>query len=219
MLYERIVRRIERVRRPGALLDVGCGRGVFLTIAQRRGWSVTGIDLSIESIRDAEENLKGHVFCSTLDSLGVQKAYDVITLIDVLDHMLDVRRDMAYAMSVLHDDGLLYMRFPNALFHASVLKFAYRIRPVAEMQSYVIFHQYALTPKFVRRLLGDAGFSKIAIRNSPLAGSSVYRVHNDWRPLSGLLNHMVFLCAATMALLTGGRLVIGPSLEVTALKS
>lgn len=219
LLYECVIQRIEKERKPGELLDVGCGRGVFLRIARRRGWSVTGIDPSVDSIREAQKSLDGRVFCATLDTMGVQHAYDVITLINVLDHMLDIRREIACAASFLRDGGLLYLRFPNGLFHASLLRLAGMTRLVTNIKSFVILHQYAVTPKFTMRLLKDGGFSKIYIHNSPLAGSSIYRASHIWRPLGDLLNRSVYLCARTLALLSGSQFIIGPSLEVTAVKS
>ncbi|MFL5238547.1 MAG: class I SAM-dependent DNA methyltransferase [Rhizomicrobium sp.] len=39
---------------PGALLDLGCGTGVHALEFARRGWNVTGIDLSPEMIRRAD---------------------------------------------------------------------------------------------------------------------------------------------------------------------
>ena len=37
--------------RPGRLLDIGCGTGLFLAVARRRGWQPLGIDDSAEATR------------------------------------------------------------------------------------------------------------------------------------------------------------------------
>jgi 2-polyprenyl-3-methyl-5-hydroxy-6-metoxy-1,4-benzoquinol methylase len=219
MLYERVIGRIEKEKQPGSLMDVGCGRGIFLQVARRRGWLVSGIDPSAASISEAEKSLKGRIFCATLDSLAAEHSHDVVTLINVLDHMLDIRKEISYARALLKDGGLLYLRFPNGLFHASLLKLAGRVRVAVIMQRLVIFHQYSLTPRFTRRLLREAGFSKIAIHNSPLVGSDIYRTRPLWPWLSALLNQAIYLCAGTLDLCTWGRFLIGPSLEVTAVKS
>jgi len=218
-LFKRVIDRIEKKKKPGHLLDVGCGRGVFLQIARRRGWSVTGIDLSADSIREAEKFLEGRVFCATVDSLATDQSFDVVTLINVLDHMLDIRKEIFCIRAALKDGGLLYLRFPNGLFHASLLRLAERIHLTDVMQRLVVFHEYALTPKFTRHILQEAGFSEVSIHNSPLAGSSVYQRIPAMRMFSDLLNHAGLLFTSTLDFCSGGRFIIGPSLEVTAVKS
>ena len=218
-LFKGVIDCIEKTKKPGSLLDVGCGRGLFLQIARRRGWSVTGIDLSADSIREAEKFLEGRVFCATLNSLAADQSYDVVTLINVLDHMLDIRKEIFCIRAALKDGGLLYLRFPNGLFHSSLLRLADRMHLADVMQRLVVFHEYALTPKFTRRLLEEAGFSEVSIHNSPLAGSSVYQRLSAMRIFSDLFNQAGLLFARILDFCSGGRFIIGPSLEVTAVKS
>lgn len=198
---------------------MGCGVGMFLQAAQHRGWSVTGIDPSVDSIREAEKSFHGAVHCATLETFGARHRFDVVTLINVLDHMLDMGKEVAQAHKALKDGGLIYLRVPNGLFHASMLRLACRLNLGGMMQRLVIFHNYSLTPDFMRRLLKDNGFSRISIRNSPLAGSDIRRSQPAWRRLGELPNQAVYLCASALDLCSGGRLLFGPSLEVTAVKS
>src|SRR5262245_34927996 len=53
-------RRLDAVNRHGArgtLLDVGCGDGLFLEVAQERGWRGDGIEFSPEGARRAAARL------------------------------------------------------------------------------------------------------------------------------------------------------------------
>ena len=40
----------------GRVLDLGCGTGLFLAVARRRGWQPFGIDESLEATRHAREH-------------------------------------------------------------------------------------------------------------------------------------------------------------------
>jgi SAM-dependent methyltransferase len=54
-LYERWLDVVERHHPPGRLLDIGCGTGLFLVVARRRGWTAVGIDDCSEATRHAVE--------------------------------------------------------------------------------------------------------------------------------------------------------------------
>jgi SAM-dependent methyltransferase len=57
-LFEYDVRFLEDVLPPsGSLLDMGCGTGRHLEHFARRGWSVTGVDLSEPMLREARRKL------------------------------------------------------------------------------------------------------------------------------------------------------------------
>jgi SAM-dependent methyltransferase len=44
----------------GALLDLGCGTGVFIPVATELGWSVVGVDISAGQLRIARERVGDH---------------------------------------------------------------------------------------------------------------------------------------------------------------
>ncbi|MEA3352020.1 MAG: class I SAM-dependent methyltransferase, partial [Chloroflexota bacterium] len=65
----------------GKILDVGCGPGVFLEVAQRGGWDVCGIDMSPEAVFEAGGRI-GADRVSNIDllSLDTTEQYDAITM-------------------------------------------------------------------------------------------------------------------------------------------
>jgi len=217
-IYEKIIDQIEKTQKTGTILDVGCGRGSFLRAAARRGWAAQGIDPSLDSIREAEKNLKGHVFCVTLDDYVTANAYDVVTVINVLDHLPDVRKAMTRAAALLKDGGLLYLRLPNALFHVAMCRFTSTTRILSFLKPFYIFHHYSLTPRFLRRLLHDAGVTAMTIKNAPLAGG--YRAPKaDASSLPfAVLNKSVYHAARLLEIVSAGRILVGPSFEVFATK-
>lgn len=52
--------------RPGRLLDVGCGYGFFLKIAEVRGWEAIGLDLDPQGVAYAKESLRANALLGDL---------------------------------------------------------------------------------------------------------------------------------------------------------
>src|SRR5215510_13553367 len=88
--FNHIADELVRSLKPQTVLDVGCAIGFLVEAFWRRGVRAYGIDLSNYAIRQIPEELKG--FCavrSVLEPLpeSFPLAYDLITCIEVLEHM------------------------------------------------------------------------------------------------------------------------------------
>ncbi len=207
-LYRHIIEDIEGKTDRGWLLDVGCGCGLFLKEACDKGWQISGIDPSHESVAHAEGILGIPVFQGTLiDYPG--GVFDVITLINVLDHSPEPWRDVEKARTMLGPGGLLYLRFPNGRLHALLLTFADSLHARTLMEKYLIFHEYSFTPRFIHRLLDRAGFGEIEIRNARLSGGETA----GW-----FLKALVRVILKYGSPVSPSGFLFGPSLEVTARK-
>lgn len=95
-----------------SLLDVGCGAGLVAEPLTRMGFDVTGIDLAEESIRIARTHAEAGGLAITyqaapLESLPAAPVYDVITLLEVVEHVPDVVRLMEEAAKRLKPGGIL----------------------------------------------------------------------------------------------------------------
>jgi len=74
--------------RGGRLLDVGCGIGTFLHLAQESGWETHGVDPSESGTAFAHAQYGLNVFCGNLfDANFPDRHFDVITLYHVLEHI------------------------------------------------------------------------------------------------------------------------------------
>ena len=98
----------------GRLLDVGCSAGSFLVAARQRGWDVRGMDVSPAAVQHARTVHALDVAVSTLEesTLG-RRSFDVITVFECIEHMLDPRGAMLSAAGLLRDGGLLVITTPN----------------------------------------------------------------------------------------------------------
>lgn len=102
--------------RRGRLLDVGCGSGLFLGLAKRRGWKVSGIELDPATAawgrkHEGIEDIR----CGTLaGALAGDERFDVITMFDYLEHSDRPQDDLDHLVDRLAPDGALMVRVPNA---------------------------------------------------------------------------------------------------------
>jgi 2-polyprenyl-3-methyl-5-hydroxy-6-metoxy-1,4-benzoquinol methylase len=215
-LFNQILDLIEERKKIGKLLDVGTGCGFFLIAAQKRGWEVKGIEPSVQSVEVARK--KGlDVFNGTLREFYGSGQLDVITFINVLDHSAEPWKEIDRARNLLKSGGLIYIRFPNGFLHTRIYRLALKYGLANEIQKFLVFHQFSFTPRFIRRLLSDWGFSGITTLNSPPSESDPNRLL--YRPtLAQFTKRSLHLMAKAVEVISGRKILLGTSLEVMAVK-
>jgi SAM-dependent methyltransferase len=99
---------------PGAILDVGCGRGLMLSELANRGWRAVGVEMSDVASRHAREVLGLDVRVGDLAGCEFPAAsFDVVTLFHVLEHLPDPDAALAEARRVITARGWLLVEVPN----------------------------------------------------------------------------------------------------------
>lgn len=94
----------EAVR--GRWLDVGTAAGWCVEAASRRGWDAWGVEVSSYAVEQARARGLNVVQGDSLAPFTDQR-FDVITLWDALEHVLDPRAVLTEACGLLSDDGML----------------------------------------------------------------------------------------------------------------
>jgi 2-polyprenyl-3-methyl-5-hydroxy-6-metoxy-1,4-benzoquinol methylase len=107
----RKIRRFQKSR--GSLLDIGCGRGLFLDIMKKHGWQVTGVEFNEETASYAKKAYGIDVITQQAMSALPDESYDVITLYHVLEHMQDPVAVLNTCVRLLKKHGLLVIAVPN----------------------------------------------------------------------------------------------------------
>lgn len=91
-------------------LDIGCGGGFFVNDMSQKGALVTGIDYSRAGIIFAKERFPQLDFrIGSVYNLDVfePNTFDVITLLDVIEHISDKNKALSEIKRVLKPEGLL----------------------------------------------------------------------------------------------------------------
>ena len=109
-------RRIEKHVRRGRLLDIGCGRGLFLHTMRTRGWEVRGVEFSEETARSAAGAYGIDVRAGNPADWGFgAEEFDVVTISHVLEHVERPAEMMNECRRILKKGGLLVIAVPNIL--------------------------------------------------------------------------------------------------------
>lgn len=109
----RSLQKIELYKNTGSLLDIGCGRGFFMDEARKRGWEVQGIDYSKNVIDYARTVLHLNAQRSDVFSVTSEKKFDVVTLNQVIEHILNPKDLIQKCYDLLNSKGIIYIATPN----------------------------------------------------------------------------------------------------------
>jgi 2-polyprenyl-3-methyl-5-hydroxy-6-metoxy-1,4-benzoquinol methylase len=105
----------QQLGQPGRLLDVGCGDGLLMIQAHASGWRVSGVEIRArlaQRLRDQGMGQQIH-HCSLEDASFADASFDVVTLINVLEHVRDPRGMLAECKRIVRPGGLVAVHVPN----------------------------------------------------------------------------------------------------------
>lgn len=99
-------------------LDVGCGAGLLCEPLARLGAQVTGIDAAQENIAVAQAHAAGQGLiidyrATGVEALGQPDAFDLVTSMEVIEHVTDPALFVRALADALAPDGLMILSTPN----------------------------------------------------------------------------------------------------------
>ena len=100
------------------ILDVGCGGGLISVPMKRLGANVVGIDASLKNINVAKiyskkKNLKIKYICSSPEKLKMKKKFDVLLMMEIVEHVEDVNLFIKQSSKFLKKNGLMFIATLN----------------------------------------------------------------------------------------------------------
>jgi SAM-dependent methyltransferase len=113
--FDQVLAHLERYVSPGRLLDVGAGPGFLLSVAERRGWAVVGVDLNKWAAEYAEHELGVQVHVGELtEDLFDAGSFDAITMMDMIEHVPDASEVLRLAARLVRPGGAIALLTPDA---------------------------------------------------------------------------------------------------------
>jgi 2-polyprenyl-3-methyl-5-hydroxy-6-metoxy-1,4-benzoquinol methylase len=152
-------------------LDVGCALGSMLEEASRAGWDSVGVETSQFAAEYARTHTGCDVHAGTLESAAFSSnSFDVITLMDVIEHVPDSSSLVQEIYRLLRPGGVLFLVTPNfgSFFVRLYGRTAYGVWP----DQHVVYFQ----PSTIEKLLRGVGFAKIITGSKDFYGENLKRL-------------------------------------------
>jgi 2-polyprenyl-3-methyl-5-hydroxy-6-metoxy-1,4-benzoquinol methylase len=167
--YNKLLNYFEKFRVNNNILDVGCGRGLILEIAKKRGWNVYGLETSDAAIKICEE--KGiKMFKGDLNSCLLNKiSFDVIISSEVIEHVQNLFL-IKHIYYLLRHGGLFYLTTPN---FNSYLR--YQLKENYSIIAYPDHLSY-FTKKTLHNIMIKSGLKKVRLETT---GISINRMQSN----------------------------------------
>ncbi|MCL0064541.1 methyltransferase domain-containing protein [Dehalococcoidia bacterium] len=184
------------------LLDVGCGKGLFLSVAESRGVQAYGVDISKTAVERARIISPA---CKIVIGLGEElpwkdNYFDYVTCFGSLEHFIDPAKAVREMVRVLRPEGKALILVPNSFFIGHIyMAYRYGIPPDAGGQ---LFSERFGTKEEWRELLEQNGLKVIKVKahngffTSKKVSLWVNLAYNLVRPLIpfNLAADFIFLC-------------------------
>ena len=102
----------ERFKNKGKLLDFGCGAGEFLKVSDQMGWKTYGCDFDPVVVTSCQAE-GFDVRLGDLTAFDSSEKFDVITMNQVIEHVIDPQQTIKDCFAALNKKGCLWIGTPN----------------------------------------------------------------------------------------------------------
>ena len=155
--FYRAANLLGRYKRDGRLLDVGTGFGFFLSEMKKRGWDVTGVEISNKAMDYARDVLGLTIHPGPLEKASFpDNHFDVVTGFYVIEHLPNPIGFLRECYRILKPGGLLLLRYPHTTPIKNLLHFFGIKNRLYDLPA----HLSDFSPKMIQRCLEGIGFRR-----------------------------------------------------------
>ncbi|MEZ4415113.1 MAG: class I SAM-dependent methyltransferase [Gemmatimonadota bacterium] len=155
--FSALLDHVAGVRATGRLLDVGCSIGRLPRIARERGYDVLGLELGERAARHARDVYGLPVREELLEACAFDPgSFDVVTLIETLEHVPDPRAMLVEIHRILSPGGAFLVGVPNV---ASLGVLVLQGRARTFNRNHLVYFD----ARTLARLLEEVGFEVVRV--------------------------------------------------------
>jgi 2-polyprenyl-3-methyl-5-hydroxy-6-metoxy-1,4-benzoquinol methylase/predicted nucleic acid-binding Zn-ribbon protein len=142
---------------PGKALEIGSAHGGFVALLRWVGYDATGLEVSPWLVEFAQRTFEVPMLLGPIEQQALEpESFDVIALMDVIEHMPDPAGAMRRCAELLRPGGVVLIQtpcFPEGKTHAQLVE---ENAPFLKMMV-APNHLFLFSRKSISRLLGEAG--------------------------------------------------------------
>jgi 2-polyprenyl-3-methyl-5-hydroxy-6-metoxy-1,4-benzoquinol methylase len=166
LFFKNVLQEASIKNNKASLLDIGCGVGKLLDVAKQNGFTTFGVELSSKLAEIA--TTKGHeVFNKNINDVTLDKKFDVITLMDLIEHLENPKPILVLLQTHLALNGQIIIYTPN---HNSLIvhiaHFLYKLGITSPIENiFACTHTVFFTTKTLQKILIDCNYKVIKIKH------------------------------------------------------
>jgi SAM-dependent methyltransferase len=188
-VFRRAANLLQQYRRDGRILDVGTGFGFFLSEMNKRGWDVTGVEISKKAMDYAKDVLGLTIHPGPLEEVSFpDNHFDVITGFYVIEHLPNPIGFLQECYRILKPGGFLLLRYP----HTTPIKNLLHFFGVKNRLYDLPAHLSDFSPKMIQRCLEGIGL-KMPTQSVVHTSINLERLASIFEVFRALLSRLKFL--------------------------
>ena len=152
-------RRIANYKQGGAVLDIGCSSGGFLSTMKGPAWKLYGIEMEESTAERARANTGASIFVGdAVAAPFLPDTFDLITSFDLLEHVYSPREFLTKVFEWLKPGGIYYAIMPN------IDSWEARLFGTHWYGLELPRHLFHFSPRSLSCLMTDLGFEEVCVK-------------------------------------------------------
>jgi SAM-dependent methyltransferase len=158
------VKLISHYKPGGAILDLGCSSGGFLSTMRGSAWELYGIEMEESTAERARATTGAEVFVGdAVEASFLPASFDVVTCFDVLEHVYSPRQVLTKVLEWLKPGGIFYAMMPN------IDSWEARLFGTHWFGLELPRHLSHFSPRSLRYLMTELGFEEVCVKTPPVS--------------------------------------------------